>query len=189
MPLSRRAFLTAGGAAAAAWITSDIARLREAAAYAANAALQDPPPKFKVLDAAGAADIEAATSRIIPSDDGPGAREARVVYFIDEGLAGWQSAQRDAWTKGVAELRRRARRRHGAGSFAALTPSQQDAVIAALEKEKHDFFFTLRGATVMGFLSHPSHGGNAGKAGWQAIGFDDRFSWAAPFGWYDANAR
>jgi len=24
--------------------------------------------------------------------------------------------------------------------------------------------------------------------GWKWIGFDDRFSWAPPFGWYDRNA-
>ena len=35
------------------------------------------------------------------------------------------------------------------------------------------------------FLANPEYGGNTGKAGWRAIGFDDRFVWAEPFGWYD----
>jgi gluconate 2-dehydrogenase gamma chain len=36
-------------------------------------------------------------------------------------------------------------------------------------------------------LSNPEYGGNFNKMGWKLIGFDDRFSWAPPFGWYDAN--
>ena len=31
------------------------------------------------------------------------------------------------------------------------------------------------------------YGGNANKSGWKLVGFDDKFSWAAPFGWYDRN--
>jgi len=46
----------------------------------------------------------------------------------------------------------------------------------------------LRGATVTGMFANPEYGGNANKAGWKLIGFDDRFSWAAPFGWYDSHA-
>jgi hypothetical protein len=47
------------------------------------------------------------------------------------------------------------------------------------------FFEAARVATISGFLANPEYGGNAGKAGWRAIGFDDRFVWAEPFGWYD----
>jgi hypothetical protein len=42
-----------------------------------------------------------------------------------------------------------------------------------------------RVATISGFLANPEYGGNAGTAGGRAIGFDDRFVWAEPFGWYD----
>jgi hypothetical protein len=38
-------------------------------------------------------------------------------------------------------------------------------------------------ATISGFLANPEYGGNAGKAGWRAIGFDDRFVCVEPFGW------
>ena len=34
-------------------------------------------------------------------------------------------------------------------------------------------------------LANPEYGGNSDKIGWKLIGFDDRFSWGAPFGWYD----
>jgi gluconate 2-dehydrogenase gamma chain len=188
--LSRRGFLaTAGGTLAAAWLTADVTKLLASGRYAARAGEQHPPRAFEVLTADQAADLEAATAQIIPTDDTPGAREARVVYFIDHSLAGWQKGQRGDFEKGIAELRKRARRSSNAASFAALTDEQQRAVIASLEKDRHPFFFALRGATIVGFLSNPSYHGNNDKLGWKAIGFDDRFSWSAPFGWYDANER
>lgn len=190
MTIDRRAFLaSAGGSLAAAWLATDVARLLAAGEHAAAAGRQNPPPPFEYFKTLDAADVEAATSQIIPSgDDGPGAREARVVYFIDRGLATWQKDQRDAFRKGIAELRRRARA-HGAKSFAALSDAQQQSVIAAMDKENHEFFFALRGATIVGMFSNPEYGGNFGKSGWKLIGFVDQFSWAPPFGWYDANAR
>lgn len=48
-----------------------------------------------------------------------------------------------------------------------------------------DCFEAARVATITGFLANPEYGRNAGKTGWRAIGFDDRFVWAEPFGWYD----
>lgn len=186
---NRRTFLAgAGGALAAAWLATDVAKLLAAGEHAAAAGRQDPPPPFEYFNAADAAEIEAATAQIIPTDDTPGAREARVVYFIDKGLATWQKDQRGAFRTGIAELRRRARQR-GGSSFAALTADQQRDVIASLEQDRHAFFNALRGATIVGMFAHPDYGGNFGKAGWQMIGFADQFSWAPPFGWYDANAR
>lgn len=187
--IDRRAFLaSAGGSLAAAWLAADVAQLLAAGEHAAAAGRQRPLPAFEYLSPNDAADLEAATSQIIPSDDTPGAREARVVYFIDHGLATWQKEQREAFRKGITELRKRARA-HGAATFAALTDAQQQGVIAALDTENHEFFFALRGATIVGMLSHPDYHGNFEKSGWKMIGFVDRFSWAPPFGWYDANAR
>lgn len=187
--IDRRAFLTtAGGTLAAAWLATDVAKLLAAGEYAAAAGRQNPAPPFEYLQPKDAADLEAATSQIIPSDDTPGAREARVVYFIDHGLATWQKDQRGPFRKGIVELRKRARR-HGAATFSALTDAQQREVIGALDKENHEFFFALRAATIVGMLSNPDYGGNFEKSGWKMIGFVDRFSWAPPFGWYDANAR
>jgi hypothetical protein len=42
--------------------------------------------------------------------------------------------------------------------------------------------------TITGFLANPEYGGNSGKVGWRLVGFEDRFAWSAPFGWYDADA-
>ena len=188
--ISRRGFIAAaGGTLAAAWLTADAAKLIAAGEYAERAGNENPPPPFQFLTPAQAADLDAATSQIIPSDETAGAHEARVVYFIDTSLATWAKEQRPEFTKGLAELRTRAANASPpARSFAALSEDQRHAVIASLEKDAHPFFFLLRGATVAGMFSNPSYGGNFEKAGWKLLGFQDRFSWAAPFGWYDANA-
>ena len=80
--LSRRQFLAASGAAAAAvWVAAEARDLLAAGMHAAQAT------RFEVLSPADAADLEAATAQIIPTDATPGAREARVIYFIDKSLA------------------------------------------------------------------------------------------------------
>lgn len=182
--VSRRKFLAAAGAGAAAvWLGLEARELRALGIEAAQS------KQFVALSAQDAADIEAAAAQIIPTDDTPGAREARVIHFIDRGLAGVAKAQLPMFKKGAAELRRRAAKAQpGATSFAALPGDKQIAIIAALEKEKHEFFFPLRNATIVGMLAVPSRGGNYNKTGWKWIGFDDQYSWAAPFGWYDRNA-
>jgi gluconate 2-dehydrogenase gamma chain len=182
--VSRRAFLAAAGASAAAiWLTAESRELIAASEYAMQAR------RFQVLSDADAADIEAATAQIIPTDETPGAREARVVYFVDRALATFAKDQKASTEAGVKELRKRAAKAvKGATAFAALPNDKQIAVIASMEKDKHQFFYALRFMTIAGMLANPEYGGNYGKTGWKWIGFDDRFSWAAPFGWYDRNA-
>jgi len=182
--LSRRQFFAASGAAAAAiWITAEARDLFAAGMHAAQAT------RFEVLSAADAADLDAATAQIIPSDGTPGAREARVIYFIDKSLGTFAKDQKPAFEKAVKELRIRAAKvKKGAKSFAELPSAQQITVLTALEKEKPEIFGQLRYATMAGMLANPEYGGNYNKTGWQMIGFVDQFSWAAPFGWYDKNA-
>ena len=134
--ISRRQFLAAsGGAAASIWVAAEARDLFAAGLHAAKAT------RFEVLTDADGADLEAATSQIIPSDGTPGAREARVVYFIDKGLAGFAKQQRPMFEKGLKDLRARVAKAHpGAKSFAALTSAQQIAVLTAMEKEKAPFF-------------------------------------------------
>jgi gluconate 2-dehydrogenase gamma chain len=142
-----------------------------------------------VLSDADAADIEAAAAQIIPSDGTPGAREARVVYFIDRSLGTFAKDQRPAFEKAAKELRARAAKiQPGAKSFASLSAEKQIAALTAMEKEKGSAFNMLRGATIAGMFANPEYGGNYNKAGWNLLGFNDQFSWASPFGWYDRNA-
>ena len=52
------------------------------------------PPSPGVLSAEQLRELDALTALIIPTDDAPGAREARVVDFIDQGLGSFASDQR-----------------------------------------------------------------------------------------------
>jgi len=179
--LSRRRFIAAAGAGAASvWLTASPRDLIAAAKHAATAR------RFEVLSAIDAADFEAFAAQIIPTDDTPGAREARVVHFVDKALTTFAKDQRADLEKGLKELRARAAKaQRGATSFAALPPDKQVAIIAAMEKDKHPFFENARSATIAGMLAMPEYGGNFNKIGWKWIGFEDKFSWGEPFGWYD----
>ena len=41
----------------------------------------------------------------------------------------------------------------------------------------------------MGFFSNPEYGGNHDLVGWKLIGFEDRFFYKPPFGYYDAGGQ
>lgn len=104
--------------------------------------------------------VDALTARIIPTDHDAGAREARVVLFIDRYLSGtehifatgdgsgflqlqgkravaWRARiaiMQETYKAGIAELDRLANETHGA-NFISLTGDQQDEVFAALSGE------------------------------------------------------
>ncbi|HYS07789.1 MAG TPA: gluconate 2-dehydrogenase subunit 3 family protein [Myxococcales bacterium] len=125
-----------------------------------------------------AAVLEAAACRILPSDDGPGAREAKVGRFIERQLAGELSGLRPAFEQLARLLDLHARRVFHV-PFAALTQPDQDAVLGQLSRgalpargfPQAELFRALHTLTLEGFLSDPAHGGNDGEIGWRAIGF------------------
>src|ERR1700740_215667 len=85
--LNRRSFLVrAGTGLSAAWMATHWPALLSAATHAHNAAKATAPPKFEFLTPEEAVEVVAITSRLIPSDDTGGAKEAGIVYFIDRGL-------------------------------------------------------------------------------------------------------
>jgi len=143
----------------------------------------------RVLTAPQLRDLDAIAALILPTDDAPGAREARVAEFMDKSLASFAADQRPLFDAGLADLNARVARRHpGTTSFADLGADEAATLLSELEREQSEFFEAVRVATIAGFLANPEYGGNARKVGWKLIGFDDRFSWSPPFGWYDADA-
>ena len=77
---ARREFLLQiGGAAGAAWISAQWPAIVAAAQHAHEAMQSKSADQFEVLTPEQAKEVEALTSRIIPTDDMPGAREAGVV--------------------------------------------------------------------------------------------------------------
>jgi len=143
--------------------------------------------EFACFTSAQAAEVEAMAAQIIPSDDGPGAREAHCVYFIDRALATLARASQPAYVHGLEELQAKTRELYpDAVKFSTLPSDAQIRVLAAMEKG--EFFRMVRTHAVLGFFSHPVHGGNYGKAGWKLIGYDDSLHHKPPFGYYDAQA-
>jgi gluconate 2-dehydrogenase gamma chain len=183
--VSRRSLLKAIaatlGAAAVPLSWADIAK----AAEHAHAAAQSPAPTgITLLTAADAADIEALTSQIIPSDETPGAREAGVVYFIDRALATFFHHMHDDFAAGLAGFQSACHAQNpDASSFAALSSERQAAFLKTVESTP--FFDRIRMLTLCGMFTMPSYGGNRDGIGWKLIGFEDQHAFQPPFGYYD----
>ncbi len=142
---------------------------------------------FRFFTAQQAADYEAFASQIIPTDETPGAKEANVVHFVDFALSEIEPQNRQDVTKALDALNAQTKKTAPqAASFAALTSAQQVETMKAIEKS--DDFGTLRAYVLVGFFGDPSDGGNKNEIGWKLIGFEDKFYYAPPFGYYDAQA-
>ena len=127
MDVPRRAFVQqAAFGVLAAWSLSDAAL--DDAGEAAVAALTRVPPKPQALTPEQLRTLDAATARIIPSDDTPGAKEAGAVWFIDRLLARWAPEQKPAMSAILAGLDRTAAAQ-GASSYAALPAAAQDCLL------------------------------------------------------------
>jgi len=141
---------------------------------------------FQTLSPDQAQEIEALACCILPSGDGPGAREAGVIYFIDRALTTFDAGRKDAYLSGMAEAQRtRAEMFPESSSISGLSEGHQIELLRAIETTP--FFELLRTHTVTGFLGNPDYGGNRDAVGWTYIGFEDRMAFEPPFGFYDAN--
>jgi gluconate 2-dehydrogenase gamma chain len=189
-PVSRRQFLGVAGGVTV-WLAASRAELLAAHMSAVRDSSPDAVQGYRVLTAAQAATFDAFAAQVIPSEPGsPGAREANVVRFVDNGLAGFAKEIRPDFEKGIAALDAEARKlAPRAGGFAALTTAQQVTVMRTLDKSNHRIFEPMRQAVIAGMFANPGYGGNTGKVGWKLIGFDDRFVWQPPFGFYDTDAE
>jgi choline dehydrogenase-like flavoprotein len=176
-------FFGLAGATAGAWLAAHGSELRVIAAYAASVA---PEQAYEFFTPEQARDHDAISAQIVPTDDRPGAREAHVVRFADRYYATvFKNAQpvvrNDFKLLGDAV----AEKTPGSRSFAALSDADQIAFLTAFEKANPASFNHFRGITMLGMFSDPIHGGNFNKVGWKLVGFEDRYSWAPPFGYYD----
>jgi len=156
--------------------------------HAHDVVLAAKPAAFSVLSEAEAREIEALAGQIIPSDGTPGARETGVIYFIDRALGTFDADKRAVYTEGLRQAQDKRRELFPASqSIAALQPDEQIRLLHAIEST--EFFELLRAHAIMGFFGNPSYGGNRDLAGWKLIGFEDRFHFEPPFGYYDSPER
>jgi gluconate 2-dehydrogenase gamma chain len=183
--LSRRKWLAASPfGAGSALIAAHWPQILAAQEHAHQAMRSAKLPSLSVLGPVEAREIEAIASQIIPTDTSPGAREAGVIYFIDGALATFDRHKRDLYTKGLALAQaKRAAMFPRSESIAALRPEEQAGLLHAIENT--DFFEQVRIHCIMGFFGNPSYGGNRDLVGWKLIGFEDRFHFEPPFGYYD----
>lgn len=142
---------------------------------------------FRFFTAQQAADYEAFASQIIPTDETPGAKEANVVRFVDFALSEIEPQNKQDFANALKALDEQAKKTAPqTASFAALTSEQQVETMKAIEKSND--FGTLKYYTLVGFLGDPADGGNKDEIGWKLIGFEDKYYYAPPFGYYDAQA-
>ena len=147
------------------------------------------PPQLAFFTDAQAAEIEAMAAQIIPTDETPGAREARCLYFIDRALTTFDKRQPAGLHAGAAGSsgedaatlsgRRANSRRSLPSSRSRCSPRSRRRRSSTL----------VRTHTVIGFFARPEHGGNHDKVGWKLIGYDDSLNHKPPFGYYDAHIR
>jgi gluconate 2-dehydrogenase gamma chain len=167
-----------------AWVATQWPAIAAAAEEASRASALSESARLRVLTPDEKTEIDAMSARILPSDDGPGAREAGVVYFIDRALGTFAREMRPAVSSGVSALGVTVKAHHPeAANFSSLPAADQDAILHLMDET--DFFRFIRWGTIAGFLANPSYGGNRGGAGWRWMGFEDRFVWREPFGYYD----
>lgn len=184
---SRRQFLAAvGSLASAGWIALNWPQIAAAAEHTGHAghAAEAAPVALATLSAAEAAEVDAIASQIVPGGDTPGARDARVIIFIDNALGSFFAAQLPAFRQGLAEFQSAYAARHGADRpFSAAPEAQQIAWLQ--EVDKTPFFAAVRRLTILGLIALPKYGGNHDYVGWKLLGVEDNHIWEPPFGYYD----
>ncbi|MGO9519269.1 MAG: gluconate 2-dehydrogenase subunit 3 family protein [Candidatus Korobacteraceae bacterium] len=184
---TRRVFLgQAGASLGLLWLSALTPDLLAQAHAHAQEAGKSGTKAYRFFTPQQAAEFDAFSTQIIPTDDTPGAREANVVHFTDYVLSSIDTDQQAQVKDALKALNDQvAKAVPGAISFAALSSPQQIEVMKAMEKT--EAFGVLRGFTLTGFFSDPSMGGNKDNAGWKLIGFEDQFLYKPPFGYYDAH--
>jgi gluconate 2-dehydrogenase gamma chain len=134
---------------------------------------------LEVLTAEEADTLEAVCDCLIPSDaNGPGAKEARAVHYIDRSLASHNSSSRYNYTIGVSALNDYCRATKNK-AFYELIKDQQNSVLLALQSNKipgfspsgSGFFNLVRRHTIDGTFSDPYYGGNKNFVGWDMLSY------------------
>lgn len=183
--VSRRAFLAGSGAfAGTSLMRVGLSGILAVAGTACTA--RDEGAAFGVLTADEAAEFEAIASRILPTTDTPGAREAGVIYFMDKSFGSIMQAQLAFARDGLAAFQSGiAAEFPGAKLFSDLDADDQDQYLGT--QESSGFFGLMHFMTLAGFFGMSSYGGNRDDIGWKLLGIDHQHhGWQPPFGYYDA---
>jgi len=154
--VTRRKFLEMGLAATAAGTMASCSR-------------SGGGPYLRFFSAAEARTVDAICEQIIPSDKDPGARQAGVVHFLDLQLTRHYRKHQEAYRKGITGVESASRDRFGKG-FAELSGEQQIELLKQVSTQDAGFFSLIRTHTMQGFYGDPRHGGNRGEVSWKMLG-------------------
>jgi gluconate 2-dehydrogenase gamma chain len=188
--ISRRNLLKLAGAAPAVLVAPASTRGPAPAAPATSAVPASAQRALLTLSENEAALLDAIAERLIPSDtNGPGAREANAVRYIDRALSGALASSRETYRNGLAALERYARASRGR-SFLDLTPTDQDSVLIDVESgtvtpgifdgSSAQFFTMVRAHTWQGMFGDPYYGGNENFVGWDLLGYPGVRTYVSP---------
>ncbi len=183
---SRRSFIIESvSGLGGVWVMANYPAILSAAEHVNGSTASAMAETFAFFTPEQAVEVEAVAAQIIPTDETPGAREARVISFIDRVLVTFDRDRQPDYEQGLADLLSATKKQFpGSDRFSDLTFDQQMGVLKDIEDTP--FFNLVRTHTITGFFAHPIHGGNYGKVGWQLLDYDDSLQHEPPFGYYDA---
>jgi len=156
LAIRRRSLLGAGLAAAAAGTTIALPGLKGGG-----------PWRFFTSDEA--ATVDAICEQLIPADRDPGARQARVVNYIDLQLTRHLKRYQRPYRQGIASVDTASRSRFSR-LFRDLPAGQQAEVLSDIERNEKAFFELILNHARQGFYGDPRHGGNRGMVSWKMLG-------------------
>ena len=113
--------------------------------------------------------VDAICEQLIPADRDPGARQARVVHYIDIQLTRHFRRYQRIYRQGIASVDASSRAKFSK-RFVELTPEQQAEVLADMEENSEAFFELVLTHSRQGFYGDPRHGGNCGMVSWKMVG-------------------
>jgi gluconate 2-dehydrogenase gamma chain len=118
--------------------------------------------------------LAALSETILPSDDGPGAAEARVGEYLERALDRLPARERAKIESGLELVASMAGQHYGK-PFESCADEERSEVLKQLQRVPHpiarNFLSTAINLVIEGFLCDPSHGGNYAGLGWLAIGY------------------
>ena len=176
---SRRELLRNAGLIGAAAVGSTGASQVIAADSTATQASPLTLEALEVLTAEEAQTLEVLCDCLIPSDEnGPGAREARAVHYIDRSLASHNKEDRHHYLVSLDAINAYSRRTRGKPYY-ELIRDQQNSILLALQENKipacspgsSSFFNMLRSHTIDGTFCDPYYGGNQNFVGWDMLNY------------------
>jgi|GEM_PF-187210 len=179
--LSRRNLLKGAGLASVAAVSSTAPASLIAADAAPDSSVQKSEPQLlealEVLTADEAQTLEVICDCLIPEDEnGPGARQARAVHYIDRSLASHNSEDRQHYMISLSAINDYAKQTRGSAYY-ELIWDLQNSILLALQQNKipgcspssSGFFNMVRSHTIDGTFCDPYYGGNQGFIGWDML--------------------